>query len=219
MMIKRGGAIFKIFLLTSAVSVILFIALATMTNMLEIAKVEWCLAALLVFCTVFPFLIEALIYGIGLASKRIRKVSKKTILSFEPADAEHYKAYIETIADGKTQCLFFVPDGRIVLTPSEDTKFYPSGDVGENKIAIYKTGYSASRFYRSLYDMEPVVRYEVYGSRWLVAMGKSNGPQKDYVIAESNGPQNSYAYGTSSEKEPLSSANDSFTENLEDLNL
>lgn len=164
-MIKRGSGIFKVFLFTEVVALVVFIALATMTNMLDIVRVEWCLVGLFLVCTLLPFLVETILYLIGRASKKIQKHERDLTLTYEPVDVEKGKAYIETIADGKVQFLFFLPDGRIVLTPKEDTEFFPVGTVGENKIVIQKTGYVCSSFYQALYNTSPIVTYKVYGNQ------------------------------------------------------
>lgn len=150
---------------TEVVALVVFIALATMTNMLDIVRVEWCLVGLFLVCTLLPFLAETILYLIGRASKKIQKHERDLTLTYEPVDVEKGKAYIETIADGKVQFLFFLPDGRIVLTPKEDTEFFPVGTVGENKIVIQKTGCVCSSFYQALYNTSPIVTYKVYGNQ------------------------------------------------------
>ena len=161
-MIKRGSGVCKVVIAVSLIVIVTFLALVTMTNLFDIVKVEWCLAALILSCTVLPFLIEAILYGFGKATKQIRTQKRNAVFVFEPAD-EH-KAYIETIADGSVQCLFFLPNGKIVLSPKSSTEFVNVADNTrrENKICIEKTTCVCKGLFAKLYDTENVIKYTVF---------------------------------------------------------
>lgn len=156
-MINRGNSLLKVAFVVDTIIVFVFIALVTMTNLLEIVPIQFCMAGFFVSAIVLPIIIEQIIYGIGRASKQVIKETKEINLQLEDVD-DNGTLYMENIDDGVVKLMFFADDG---VTVSADKRLVhmEQNAYPKNELTIRRTSVDCKGFWKSLYDTEMIVNY------------------------------------------------------------
>lgn len=156
-MINRGNSMLKVAFVVDTLIVFVFIALVTMTNLLEIAPIQFVMAGFFVSAIVLPILIECIIYGIGKISKQIVKDTKEIQLQIEPVDDDG-TLYMENIDDGVVKYMFFAQNGITVSADKRLVQIDPS-PYAYNELTIRKTSIECKGFWKSFYPTEMIVNY------------------------------------------------------------
>lgn len=158
-MIKRSSGLFKIFFITFAIVLAVFIALVTMTNLLDIISVQKCLIGYILFSSLTPFVVESFIYFIGKITKKIHTESRDFEIDFEPV-SDTSPCFIN-IENGIEKCVFFAGEGKILTGDKKDIHFIY--DSENNKIIVHNMQGLCKGIFKSIYSYTvSVVTYDVY---------------------------------------------------------
>lgn len=185
-MINRGNSLLKVAFIVDTIIVFVFIALVTMTNMLEVTPIQFCMAGFFVAGIILPVIIEQIIYGIGKGSKQIVKETKEFSLKLEEVD-DNGTLYMENIDDGVVKLMFFAADGVTVSADKRLVQVDPN-PYQYNELTIRRTSVECKGFWKSFYNSEMIVNYYLKQAQKNVPTPQPNA----YVPQQNNQQFNGY---------------------------